>query len=116
MTRPRRSSLSSPRSDHCVNADCAFTYVQDHISKPTSIVFVTARHQRFEVLLQMGSVMRDRVAFFVGIDVGVVALDLFGYSVIARSIEVCSDESNTCSGQTVTLREDRGFGCGLGLF
>jgi len=56
--------------------------------------------------------MRDGLAFFVGIDVGVVALDLFGYSVIARSIEMCSDESNTCSGQTVTLREDRGFGCG----
>src|SRR5437879_3347040 len=73
-------------------------YVQDDISEPTGIVFVTVRHQRFEMLLQIGSLMRDRLAFFVGIGVGVVALDLFGYSVIARSIEVCSDESNTCSG------------------
>src|SRR6267378_1547886 len=99
-----------------LNDDFAFAHVQDHISESTGIVFVTVRHQRFEMLLQIGSLMRDRLAFFVGIDVGVVALDLFSYSVIARSIEVRSDESNTCSGQTVTLREDRGFGCGLVLF
>ena len=60
--------------------------------------------------------MRDMLAFFVGLDIGVVALDVFSYSVIARSIEVHGDEGNTRSGQTITLRKDRGFGCGLLLF
>jgi hypothetical protein len=56
------------------------------------------------------------LVFFVGVDIGIVALDVFRYSVIARSIEVRSDESNTRSGQAVTLREDRSFGGGLVLF
>src|SRR5260370_24667959 len=46
-----------------LNDDCAFAHVQDHISEPTGIVFVTVRHQRFEMILKIGSVIRDTLAF-----------------------------------------------------
>ena len=60
--------------------------------------------------------MRDLLAFFIGVDIGVVALDLFGYSVIARSIKVRGDECDVRTGQSITLSKDCGFGCRLLLF
>lgn len=65
------------------------------------------------MFLLMGNVVCDLLAFFVSVDVGVVALDVFGPS--------SPDPSNCAAtkaggGQTVTLCEDRGFGCGLVLF
>jgi hypothetical protein len=65
----------------------AFSYIEDDVSKTTAVVLISKWHQRFEVFLQVRSVVLDWLVLAPRVVFAVIALHFFGCSIVTVTIE-----------------------------
>src|ERR1700758_3254263 len=87
MVTPHTSWLCSLRTGHCARRlSCG--HDENDISKAAAVVLISKWHQRFEVFLQVRSVVFDRFVLAPRVAFAVIALHFFGCSVVSVSVEV----------------------------